>query len=151
MLISICIPTYNRPESLINCLNSLASQTAKNFEVCVSDNCSKKNIFNLIKPYKKKLNLKINKNKKNLGFALNLLKVSSMAKGEFIWFIGDDDLLIKNAIEKLQKLIIKNLNEEKKSINGMFIRINKDSAGNYDCIGNTIVDFRAKIIRSMIF
>jgi glycosyltransferase involved in cell wall biosynthesis len=108
MLISICIPTYNRPESLINCLNSLASQTVKNFEVCVSDNCSKKNIFNLIKPFKKKLNLKINKNKKNLGFALNLLKVSSMAKGEFIWFIGDDDLLVKNAIEKLQKLIIKN-------------------------------------------
>ena len=108
MLISICIPTYNRPESLINCLNSLVLQTKKNFEVCISDNCSKKNIFNLVKPYKKKLNIKINKNKKNLGFALNLLKVSSMAKGEFIWFVGDDDLLIKNAIERLQRLIIKN-------------------------------------------
>ena len=31
-----------------------------------------------------------------------------MAKGEFIWFIGDDDLLIKDAIARLQKLIIKN-------------------------------------------
>jgi glycosyltransferase involved in cell wall biosynthesis len=108
MLISICIPTYNRPESLINCLNSLVLQTKKNFEVCISDNCSKKNIYNLVKPYKKKLNIKINKNKKNLGFALNLLKVSSMAKGEFIWFVGDDDLLIKNAIERLQVLILKN-------------------------------------------
>jgi len=108
MLISVCIPTYNRPDSLINCLNSLALQTKKNFEVCVSDNCSKKNIFNLVKPYKKKLNIKINRNKKNLGFALNLLKVSSMAKGEFIWSIGDDDLLIKDAIARLQKLIVKN-------------------------------------------
>ena len=92
----------------MNCLNSLVLQTNKNFEVCISDNCSDKSIFNLVNPYKKKLNLKINKNKKNLGFALNALKVSSMAKGEFIWFIGDDDLLVKDAIARLQKLILKN-------------------------------------------
>ena len=107
MLISICIPTYNRPESLLNCLNSLSLQTNKNFEVCISDNCSKTNIYQLIKPYKKKLNIRFNQNRKNLGFALNLLKVSSMAKGDFIWFIGDDDLLVPNAIEKLSNLINK--------------------------------------------
>ena len=95
MLLSICIPTYNRPESLINCLNSLAKQKEKNFEVCISDNCSKKNIKKIISPYKKKLNIRFKKNKKNLGFALNLLNVSSMARGEYIWFIGDDDLLIQ--------------------------------------------------------
>ena len=54
MLLSICIPTYNRPESLLNCLNSLVLQGRKNFEVCISDNCSKINIYQLIKPYKKK-------------------------------------------------------------------------------------------------
>ena len=101
MLISICIPTYNRPKNLINCLNSLALQTNKNFEVCLSDNCSKENIGKLIKPFQKKLKIRFNKNKKNLGFALNLLKVSSIAKGDFIWFLGDDDLLVPKAIEKL--------------------------------------------------
>ena len=108
MLISICIPTYNRPQSLLNCLNSLALQTKKNFEVCISDNCSKQNIKNLIRPYKKKLKIKYKRNKKNLGFALNLLKVSLMAKGDFIWFLGDDDLLVSNAIAKLSFLIKKN-------------------------------------------
>ena len=108
MLISICIPTYNRPESLLNFLNSLSLQTNRNFEVCLSDNCSKKNIKNLIRPYKKKLKIRFNRNKKNLGFALNLLKASSMAKGDFIWFLGDDDLLVPNAIEKLSSLIKKN-------------------------------------------
>ena len=53
MLLSICIPTYNSPESLLNCLNSLAKQKNKDFEVCISDNCSKKNIKNLIKPFGK--------------------------------------------------------------------------------------------------
>ena len=108
MLISICIPSYNRPESLLNFLNSLSLQTNRNFEVCLSDNCSKKNIKNLIRPYKKKLKIRFNRNKKNLGFALNLLKASSMAKGDFIWFLGDDDLLVPNAIEKLSSLIKKN-------------------------------------------
>ena len=108
MLISICIPTYNRPKNLINCLNSLLLQKNKKFEVCISDNCSKENIKELIKPYKKKLKIRFNRNKKNLGFALNLLKVSSMAKGEFIWFLGDDDLLIPNAIEKIVFYIKKN-------------------------------------------
>ena len=40
MLISICIPTYNRSQSLLNCLNSLCLQTNNSFEVCISDNCS---------------------------------------------------------------------------------------------------------------
>lgn len=108
MLISVCIPTFNRPKSLLNCLNSLSLQTNKNFEVCISDNCSKKNIKKLILPFRKKLNIRFNKNSKNLGFALNLLKVSKMAKGEFIWFLGDDDLLVKDAIQTLTKLIKKN-------------------------------------------
>lgn len=108
MLISVCIPTYNRPKSLLNCLNSLILQTNKNFEVCISDNCSKKNIKKLILPYRKKLKIRFSRNYKNLGFALNLLKVSQMAKGEFIWFIGDDDLLMKDAIQTLTKLIKKN-------------------------------------------
>ena len=108
MLLSICIPTYNRPESLLNCLNSLAKQkNKKDFEVCISDNCSKKNIKNLIKPFRKKLNIKYKKNRKNLGFTLNVLKVSLMAKGEFIWFLGDDDLTVNNSVKYLTNLIKK--------------------------------------------
>ena len=32
-----------------------------------------------------------------------------MAKGDFIWFLGDDDLLVNNAIAKLSFLIKKNI------------------------------------------
>jgi glycosyltransferase involved in cell wall biosynthesis len=108
MSVSICIPTYNRPNNLINCLNSLTLQTNSNFEVCISDNCSDENIEKLIEPYTRKMNIKFSRNKQNLGAALNFLKVASMAKNEFIWFIGDDDLLVPNAIEDLLCLIKKN-------------------------------------------
>ena len=61
MLLSICIPTYNRPEDLKNCIYSIYQQKKidkKSFEVCVSDNCSNFNTFNILKPFKKKLNIK---------------------------------------------------------------------------------------------
>ena len=62
MIFSICIPTFNRRESLDNCLNSIfiSNQYVSDFkyEICISDNCSDKSIFNLVNPYKKKLNLK---------------------------------------------------------------------------------------------
>ena len=109
MLISICIPTYNRPEHLKNCLSSLARQTNKNFEVCVSDNNSTTNIRKIINLFNTRLKIRFRKNKK-FRFAINLLNVSKMAKGKFIWFLGDDDLLIPNAIEQLAKRIKQNNN-----------------------------------------
>ncbi len=111
MFLSICIPTYNRPEDLKNCINSIFIQknvNRKNFEICVSDNCSKTNILKILKPFKKKLNIRYRRNKKNLGFAMNVLNVSMMAKGKFIWFLGDDDLVNQNSISYLLNLIKKN-------------------------------------------
>lgn len=108
MLISVCIPTYNRPKNLLDCLNSLLLQTNKNFEICISDNDSKEDIEKLIEPYKEKLNIKFSRNKENLGAALNFLKVASMSESDFIWFLGDDDLLVPDAIENLTNLINKN-------------------------------------------
>ena len=108
MLLSICIPTYNRPESLINCLNSISKQNSKNFEVCISDNASRVDLNKVIKPYKKKFRIKFARNKKNQGFAMNVLNVSKMATGKYIWFLGDDDLVTNNSINHLLNLIKKN-------------------------------------------
>jgi len=119
MLLSICIPTFNRPESLINCLNSIAIQkNKKNYEVCISDNCSIYNINKIIKKFKGKINIRFKRNKKNLGFAMNVLNVSLMAKGKFIWFLGDDDLTTPNSVNYFTKLIKKN---EKKKIDFYYV------------------------------
>jgi glycosyltransferase involved in cell wall biosynthesis len=111
MLLSICIPTYNRPQYLDNCLNSILTAKKNNnikFEVCVSDNGSKEKINHFIKFYKKKINIKFNRFKKNRGFAINMLKTISMAEGEYVWVIGNDDLLLPNTFEKLDYLLNKN-------------------------------------------
>ena len=111
MLLSICIPNYNRGKYLNNCLNSILiakSFSSLKFEICISDNGSKEDISSIINFYKKKkLVIKFKKNPKNLGFGANFNKVVKMAKGEFIWMIGNDDLLYTHALKKLEKLFFK--------------------------------------------
>ena len=111
MLLSICIPTFNRSKCLLNCLNSIliSSKNFKNkFEVCVSDNNSTQNIENIINRFKGKINIKFNKNSTNLGHGRNFLKVVSMATGKYVWTLGDDDLILPEAIETLFKIFDNN-------------------------------------------
>ena len=113
MLLSICIPTYNRPYHLENCLESIhiSKKNCKNFnfEVCISDNGSKHNISKIIKKYSKRLNIKFNKFNRNLGITQNFLKVVDMASGEFVWTIGNDDLLLPKSLKIIEKLLNKNI------------------------------------------
>ena len=109
--LSICIPTYNRLIHLENCLEAIyiSKKNCKNFkfEVCISDNGSKYNISKIIKKYSKKLDIKFHKFKKNFGIALNFLKVVEMAEGEFVWTLGNDDLLLPHSLNKISKLLNK--------------------------------------------
>jgi len=110
--LSICIPTYNRPQYLENCLNSiLIAKKKKNnfdFEVCVSDNGSRHKIKKIIIKYQKNLNISFHRFKRNMGISINFLKTIQMAKGEFIWMLGSDDMLMPHAFHELDKIYKKN-------------------------------------------
>ena len=116
MLLSICIPTYNRVQNLEDCLNSIKisniSQNNLDFEVCISDNGSLEDPSKIVEKFKKFFKIKFNRNNKNLGFALNAIKTVSMAEGEYVWMIGNDDLLLPRTLEKLKTLLINNLDTE---------------------------------------
>lgn len=106
--LSICIPTYNRASLLKNCLNSLINLRhgySIDIQICVSDNCSTDETAQVVSSAQKYIPIKYQKNDKNLGVANNVIKVVAMAEGEFVWLIGDDDLLMPYAIEELLNLI----------------------------------------------
>ena len=110
LMLSICIPTFNRLDLLNNCLNSIyiaSKQSKLNFEVCISDNNSDGNILKIIELYKHKLKINLNKNKTNLGLGVNILKSVSMAKGEFCWIMGNDDLLMPYGLKKIENFFLK--------------------------------------------
>ena len=78
------------------------------FEVCISDNCSEANIKELINKYSSFLDITFNRNPDNLGLGVNILKAVSLAKGEFVWILGNDDLLLPDTFFYLEKLFINN-------------------------------------------
>ncbi len=125
MLLSICIPTLDRQEHLDNCLNSILISSKNTshlkFEVCISDNGSDYDVQKLISKYDKNLNIKFKKNSKNLGFSLNAIQSVSMASGEFVWLIGNDDLLLPCTLSILKNLLVTNTDVEFFFINSYFL------------------------------
>lgn len=108
--LSICIPTFNRARHLKNCLQSIISikkPSFLDFQICVSDNGSTDNTTEIIEQVKGALKIKYQRNNNNIGISKNFLQVVDMADGEFVWLIGDDDLLLPNTIIDLFKLMEK--------------------------------------------
>lgn len=125
MLLSICIPSYNRLDCLDNCLNSIliSSKNVNNFEfeVCVSDNFSDKDPIEVINKYNKQFKIIYNRNKKNLGFALNAIKSVKISTGKYAWLIGNDDLILPNALRNLSNIFKNNSDTEYFFINSYYL------------------------------
>lgn len=112
VFLSIVIPTYNREELLIECLNSIVKQKLDfDYEIVLVDN---NNDFNnkklkLILQDKKYQNLNIlyYKNEVNIGQIGNWNRCIELANGEWITMIHDDDFFNEGAIEKILDCIEK--------------------------------------------
>lgn len=112
MILSICIPTYNRADKLDRLLISIENQSKlinETFEVVISDNYSNDDTYKVISKFKNKINIKYHKNNSNIGPVKNIIKlVSELSNGKYIWIIGDDDTIEENSIEKIYKIIREN-------------------------------------------
>ena len=99
-LISIIIPVYNTDKYLKKCLNSILSQSFKDFEViCVNDG-SNDNSLEILNLYRQKDErvIVISKNNEGQGIARN--KGLEVANGKYVMFIDSDDWLENYALEK---------------------------------------------------
>lgn len=108
--LSICIPTYDRITQVIEQIKFLSNEISENsnIEFIIGDNCSEEKNLNRLKEFlSNKSYIKLNINEKNLGLVGNLKKLFELSSGEYIWFVGDDDILEKGIVEK----IIKNLKD----------------------------------------
>ncbi|MDB6024379.1 MAG: glycosyl transferase family 2 [Verrucomicrobiales bacterium] len=97
-LVTVCTPTYNRPEFLERTLRSCLAQTYTNFELIVTDNStndlSGKMIERLGDP-----RIRYYKNPKNLGPCGNSNRALTLVKGKYIKYLMDDDLIKPRCLE----------------------------------------------------
>jgi len=106
MILSICIPTYNRASFLKQCLQSIVSQfqnetVRSQVEIVISDNGSTDNTQEIIQEFASRFsNIVSIKNSDNIGFDRNVLAVVGSAHGTYCWLLGDDDALFEDALKK---------------------------------------------------
>ena len=105
-LVSVLIPSYNRPEFLKQALRSALEQTYANTEILIQDNASDFDVEALVADFAES-RLSCRRNEKNLGMALNWRALALRAKGKYVAFLNDDDLWEKDylstLVEKLEQ------------------------------------------------
>ncbi len=108
----ICVPTYNRNESLLDCLKSIRDLNNNNYfkvNILVLDNSFKNVSFKIVSEFKKKNNLKIfqyHEKKRGIVFARNkCLRISKKLKPNYIAFVDDDCHVDKNWLKNIYKLL----------------------------------------------
>ena len=98
-LVSICIPTYNSAKIIRPLLESLKKQSYQNVEIVISDDASSDETISIIRSFRFS-KLRVQKNKHNLGYGRNLQQLEKLAKGEIIYLMAHDDILINDGITK---------------------------------------------------
>ncbi len=108
-LLTIAVPTYNRPKNLRSLFHDFLKKADNQFdglvEIIVFDNSdieeSKKNKKTL-----KNSKIKYFKNSENVGFTINVINCFKKAQGNYLWIVSDDDHInfdaFNNLISKLE-------------------------------------------------
>jgi glycosyltransferase involved in cell wall biosynthesis len=100
-LVSVAIATYNGEMFLKKQIDSILSQTYKNIEIIVVDDCSSDRTIELLKEFERIYGIKLYLNIKNLGFIKNFEKAVSLCSGDYIALSDQDDIWLPNKIETL--------------------------------------------------
>lgn len=108
--ISIIMPVYNVEKIwLKKAVKSVFDQIYKNWELCIVDDAStEKHIKRILSKYIKNKKVKIKFLKKNVGISGASHEALSLANGEFVGFLDDDDELSIDALFEIVKLLNNN-------------------------------------------
>lgn len=108
--ISVCIPAYNRPDTLRELLDSILVQWRPDIEVIVCEDCSpaRECIAAVVGQAQKRYpeaRLSYHENVSNLGYDGNLRRLLELATGDYCLFMGDDDLVCRGALDRVIKVV----------------------------------------------
>ena len=110
-ILSICIPTYNRPNSFKKMIEMLMPQLDEDIEIVVRDDSSDSKTEKIFKKATENSKSKKQYFKgEKIGLDAANLFLLKKSRGSFIWWLSDDDLLLDNGIKTVLKLIKKHKN-----------------------------------------
>ena len=108
-LFSVCIPAYNRAHHLRALLDSIFSQSFRDFEIVICEDRSpeREQITAIVREYESRYSgvLRYFQNEANLGYDGNIRNLVDKAAGRFCFFMGNDDILCPDALETVAGVI----------------------------------------------
>ncbi len=99
--LSVCIPVYNGERTIAETIQSVLSQSLRDFELLIVDNASVDNTVNVVKGFNDS-RIRLVVNKQNLGLGGNLEECRRLASGDILFFLSADDLARKDALLKVR-------------------------------------------------
>lgn len=97
--ISIITVTYNAEKTLEETIKSVISQKPELYEYIIIDGKSTDNTINIITKYAEYISYWISEPDRGIYCAMN--KGIKVAKGDYIYFLGADDILMPQILEKI--------------------------------------------------
>ncbi len=108
--VSICIPTYKRPQLLNLAVESCLAQTFTDFEIIIGDDSPDSQSKETIHLLRTSHTIRYFRNSPRAGQARNVNQLFAATEGEFLVLLHDDDVLLPNALENLIKPLQQNPN-----------------------------------------
>ena len=105
--VSVCIPVYNGSKYIAKAIESVLAQTYKDFSLIVVDNCSTDNTEEIVRNFHDP-RLTYKRNKENIGLVGNANRCLELAKGEYIYILHHDDIMLPENLERKVSLLDKN-------------------------------------------
>jgi glycosyltransferase involved in cell wall biosynthesis len=111
VILTIGIPTYNGAAYIGSTLDSVIRQISDGLDasvdILVSDNASVDDIPKIVKTYQESsfVSIQYSRNDKNLGFDRNVDLLFKKAQGQYVWLLGDDDVLEDGALRYVVDLL----------------------------------------------
>lgn len=101
-VVTVCIPAYNGAAYLRECLESASAQTLGDFEIVLCDDCSTDATIEIAQAHRARdARLRVVENDRNLGLVANWNRSAMAARGEWIKFLFQDDLLEPHCLERM--------------------------------------------------
>lgn len=109
-LVTIGLPTYNRPIGLQKCLESILNQTYKNLEIIISDNSSTdEHVQKIILEFAAKdSRIKHFRQPINIGLEENFNFVYARSSADYFTWMSDDDYFDSNYVAECVQFLQKN-------------------------------------------
>lgn len=90
-LVSVIVPTYNRPDMLEEAIASILAQTYTNFEIIVVNDCGR-DVGELVQSLNRLNNITYVRHGSNRGLAAARNSGIKLARGKYIAYLDDDDI-----------------------------------------------------------